>query len=86
MVEIIFQEESPIDTGLYNRAAESTAGITRDNPKSGVAAGTKLTGNTGMAVSPGKGSEAGGSPEQSIRQPVRMIIRKWGKVKIITSG
>lgn len=46
MAEAVFQEESPVDTGLHSRAAESTARITRDNPKSGVAAGSEMTGNT----------------------------------------
>lgn len=46
MVAIIFQEESPVDTGLYSGAADSTERIARDNPKSGVAADTELTGDT----------------------------------------
>lgn len=46
VVEIIFQEALPGDSGLYHGAAESTERIARDNPKSGVAAGSELTGNT----------------------------------------
>lgn len=47
VVEIIFQEESPVDTGLHSGAADSTERIARDNPKSGAASGAELTGNTG---------------------------------------
>ncbi|WP_432692859.1 hypothetical protein [Morganella morganii] len=54
VAEIVFQEESPVDTGLHSRAADSTERIARDNPKSGTAAGTELTGNTEMAVSFGR--------------------------------
>lgn len=66
VVEIIFQEESPVDTGLHSGAADSTERIARDNPKSGVAADAELTGNTEMAVSfgrdRGRGDHWGGVP------------------------
>lgn len=86
VAEIVFREALPGDSGLYSRAAESTARIARDNPKSGVAADTELRDSTENGCVLWQGSEVRGSPEWSTRQPVRMIIRKWGKMKIITSG
>lgn len=59
VVEIIFQEALPGDSGLYHGAAESTERIARDNPKSGGAAGSELTGNTenGCVLWQGVGGE-----------------------------
>lgn len=86
VVEIIFQEALPGDSGLHSGAAESTERIARDNPKSGVAAGSVLTGNTenGCVLWQGIGGE--GITGVEYQAASENDYQEVGRGKIITSG